>query len=56
VSRLKRIPEERKQRPQASPAWQPFADQDPFVLLIGSSEDDAADVSQKKYAYLWLIQ
>jgi hypothetical protein len=48
--------EERKQRPQASPAWQPFADQDPFVLLIGSSEDDAADVSQKKYAYPWLIQ
>jgi len=44
--------EERKQRPQESPAWQPFSDQDPFVPLIGSGEDDAADVSQKKYAYL----
>jgi predicted transcriptional regulator len=44
--------EERKQRPQESPAWQPFAAQDPFVSLIGSGEDDAADVSQKKYDYL----
>ena len=44
--------EERKQRPQESPAWQPFSDQDPFVPLIGSCEDDASDVSQKKYDYL----
>jgi Ribbon-helix-helix protein, copG family len=44
--------EARKPRPQESPAWQPFSDQDPFVSLIGSGEDDAADVSQKKYNYL----
>ncbi len=44
--------EERKNRPQESPAWQPFSDQDPLVPLIGSCEDDASDVSQKKYAYL----
>jgi hypothetical protein len=43
---------ERQNRPQESPAWQPFAGQDPFVSLIGSGEDDAADVSQKKYNYL----
>jgi hypothetical protein len=44
--------EERKQGLQESPAWQPFSDQDPFVSLIGSGEDDAADVSRKKYEYL----
>jgi hypothetical protein len=44
--------EEGKNRPQESPAWQPFSDQDPFVSLIGSGEDNAADVSQKKYDYL----
>ena len=44
--------EERKKRPQESPAWQPFSEQDPFVSLIGSGEDEAADVSQKKYEYL----
>ena len=42
----------RKQYPQESPAWQSFSDQDPFVSLIGSGEDDAADVSRKKYEYL----
>jgi hypothetical protein len=44
--------EGRKPRPQESPAWEPFSDQDPFVSLIGSGEDDAADVSRKKYDYL----
>jgi hypothetical protein len=44
--------EEGKSRPQESPAWQPFSDQDPFLALIGSGEDDASDVSQKKYEYL----
>lgn len=44
--------EERKKRRQESSAWQPFSEQDPFVLLIGSCEDDATDVSQKKYDYL----
>ena len=44
--------EERKKRPQESSAWQPFSDQDPFLALLGSGEDDAADVSQKKYDYL----
>jgi hypothetical protein len=44
--------EGRKPRPQESLAWEPFSDQDPFVSLIGSGEDDAADVSQKKYDYL----
>jgi hypothetical protein len=44
--------EGRKPRPHESPAWQPLSDQDPFVSLIGSGEDDAADVSQKKYDYL----
>ena len=44
--------EEGKQHPQESPAWQPFSDQDPLVSLIGSGEDDASDVSQKKYEYL----
>ena len=44
--------EERKQRPQESPAGQAFSDQDPFLALIGSGEDDASDVSQKKYDYL----
>jgi hypothetical protein len=44
--------EERKKRPQESPAWQPFSDQNSCVSLIGSCEDAATDVSQKKYAYL----
>jgi predicted transcriptional regulator len=44
--------EEQKKRPQEPPAWQPFSEQDPFVSLIGSGEDAAADVSQKKYDYL----
>jgi predicted transcriptional regulator len=44
--------EERKQRAQESPAWQSFSDQDPFVSLIGSGEDEAADVSRNKYEYL----
>jgi hypothetical protein len=44
--------EEAQSRPLESPAWQPFSDQDPFLSLIGSGEDDAADVSQKKYEYL----
>ena len=44
--------EERQQRPQEAPAWRPFHDQDPLVALIGSGEDDASDVSQKKYEYL----
>jgi hypothetical protein len=44
--------EEGKNRPQESPAWQPFSDQDPFLSLIGSGEDDASDVSQNKYDYL----
>jgi len=43
---------ERKKRPQESSVWQPFSDQDPFMSLVGSCEDDAADVSQKKYDYL----
>lgn len=43
---------ERQKRPQESPAWQPFSNQDPFVSLIGSGEDDATDVSQKKYDHL----
>jgi hypothetical protein len=51
-SRPRSAVEERKNRPQESPAWQPFYGQDPFVSLIGSGEDDAADVSQKKYDYL----
>ena len=44
--------EEGKRRPLESPAGQPFSDQDPFLSLIGSGEDDASDVSQKKYDYL----
>jgi hypothetical protein len=44
--------EERKPRPQESLAWQSFSDQVPCVPLIGSGEDDAADVSRKKYDYL----
>jgi predicted transcriptional regulator len=44
--------EERKPSPDEAPAWQPFSDQDPFVPLIGSGEDEAADVSRKKYDYL----
>jgi hypothetical protein len=44
--------EERMKHPQESPAWQPFSDQDPFLSLIGSGEDNASDVSQKKYDYL----
>ena len=44
--------EARKQGPEESPAWQPFSDQDPFVSLIGSGEDEAAGVSRKKYEYL----
>jgi hypothetical protein len=44
--------EKRKLRPQESPAGQPFSEQDPFVSLIGSGEDEAADVSRKKYEYL----
>ena len=44
--------EERQQRPQEPPAWRPFDDQDPLLSLIGSGEDDASDVSRKKYEYL----
>jgi hypothetical protein len=44
--------EEQKNRPQEFPAWQPFSDQDPFLSLIGSGEDEASDVSQNKYDYL----
>jgi predicted transcriptional regulator len=44
--------EDRQERLQEAAAWQAFSDQDPFVSLIGSCEDDAADVSQKKYDYL----
>jgi predicted transcriptional regulator len=44
--------EEGQKRAQEAAAWQPFSDQDPFVSLIGSGEDDAADVSRKKYDYL----
>jgi predicted transcriptional regulator len=43
---------ERKKRLQEASAWQPFSDQDPFVSLIGSCEDEASDVSQNKYDYL----
>ena len=43
--------EARKLCPEEVAAWQPFADHDPFVSLIGSGEDDAADVSRKKYDY-----
>jgi len=44
--------EEAKSRPPESPAARPFSDQDPLLSLIGSGEDDASDVSQKKYEYL----
>jgi predicted transcriptional regulator len=44
--------EEGQKRAQEAPAWQPFSDRDPFVPLIGSGEDEAADVSRKKYDYL----
>ena len=44
--------EEGKHHSQEPPAGQPFSDQDPFLALIGSGEDDASDVSQKKYEYL----
>jgi hypothetical protein len=44
--------EEWQQRPQEAQARRPFDDQDPFVSLIGSAEDNASDVSQKKYEYL----
>jgi hypothetical protein len=44
--------EQGKPPSQESPAGQPFSDQDPFLALIGSGEDDASDVSQKKYEYL----
>ena len=43
---------ERKKRSQEAEAWQTFSDQDPVVSLIGSCEDDASDVSRKKYDYL----
>jgi hypothetical protein len=44
--------EEQKQRPLEVPTWHPFDDQNPLVSLIGSGEDEASDVSQKKYEYL----
>ena len=44
--------EERKKRLQEASALQSFSDQDPFVSLIGSCEDEASDVSQNKYDYL----
>jgi hypothetical protein len=40
------------ERFQEASAWQSFPDQDPFLPLIGSCEDDAADVSQNTYGYL----
>jgi predicted transcriptional regulator len=44
--------EEGKKPPQETSAWQAFSAQDPFMSLIGSFEDEASDVSQKKYDYL----
>lgn len=44
--------EEQKTSPQEASAWQSFSDQDPFLSLIGSFEDEASDVSQNKYDYL----
>jgi Ribbon-helix-helix protein, copG family len=44
--------EERKPRPQESPGGRPFSEQDPFVSQIGAGEDEATDVSRKKYEYL----
>lgn len=43
---------ERKKRLQEASDRQAFSDQDPFVSLIGSGEDDASDVSRNKYSYL----
>ena len=43
---------ERKRHLQEVSACQSFSDQDPFVSLIGSCEDEASDVSQNKYDYL----
>ncbi len=37
---------------QESSGWSRFSDQDPFLSLLGSFEDDASDVSQNKYTYL----
>ena len=37
---------------QEPSAWSRFSDQDPFLSLFGSFEDDASDVSQNKYIYL----
>jgi hypothetical protein len=39
--------EGRKPRPQESPAWQPFSDQDPFVSLIGSGEAEGSTAVAK---------
>ena len=44
--------EEAKSRPPGSPTGQPFSARDPLLALLGSGEDDASDVSQKKYEYL----
>jgi len=44
--------DEAKSCPPETPAGQPFSDNDPLLELIGSGEDDASDVSQKKYDYL----
>ena len=40
--------EEGRSRPQEASAWPPFSDQNPFLALIGSGDDDASDVSQQK--------
>lgn len=50
IQRLTRA--ERQHGPQEAAAWQPLADQDPLLALIGVWEDHAPDVSQKKYTYL----
>ncbi|MEE8303850.1 MAG: ribbon-helix-helix domain-containing protein [Candidatus Tectomicrobia bacterium] len=44
--------EEQKKRLQEISGQKRFSDQDPFLSLIGSFEDEASDVSQNKYSYL----
>lgn len=34
------------------PRWKRLSDQDPFLSLIGTLDDEASDVSRNKYKYL----
>ena len=37
---------------RARPRWKRFSERDPLLALVGTLEEEAADVSRNKYTYL----